>query len=82
MKGIEEKKKINKSETKQEDWKKRFRGQKRKGSIAYATTVGLAVMNYREEKGRCWNIRKDDQIGQEWNSNLETKESTKELNNP
>lgn len=39
-------------------------------------------MNYREEKGRCWNIRKDDQIGQEWNSNLETKESTKELNNP
>lgn len=30
----------------------RFRGQKRKESIGYATTVGLAVMNYREEKGK------------------------------
>lgn len=42
----------------------RFRGQKRKEGISYATTVGLAVMNYREEKGKVLE-NKDDQIKQE-----------------
>lgn len=39
-------------------------------------------MNTERRMGRCLKMRKDDQIGQEWNNNLKTKESKKELNNP
>lgn len=38
--------------------KKRFRGQKRKESIGYTTTVGLAITSYREEKGKMLEDKK------------------------